>query len=342
MQEQYDAIKQARTLLANTPKSTARQTTADDYRAKVERLKERTKDTGTFNALIAEALKTAKKTSWQALRAALLFTARSTLEDSLARQDQMQRAIKAQEVIGLKPNWEPWRDLVQKVQNSRQELQAVLNAELPIEGRVNRHTKRQDMKGLPDDWRQKVIERMPNYKPAALTAAVTGCRPAELVGGVRMAIENGMLTAHIIGAKVDVEKGKGQEWRKLSWPLDHPSDMVQDLARATQEAGGALLVKIANASNFSKSMSNAGARIWPKRKAAITPYCMRHQAASDFKASSLSSGEVSAALGHVSDVTKSTYGHANMSRSGGVAPKQVQSARPVKIKAAIKRKKQPN
>ena len=332
MQDQYDAIKQARALLAKTPKSTARQTTADDYRAKVERLKERAQDTGTFDALITEALKTAKKTSWQALRAALLFTARATLEDHMAKQDRVQRAIKAQEAIGLQPSWEPWKDLVQAVQNSQQSLQAVLDAELPIDGRINRHTKRQDMKGLPDDWRQKVIERMPNYRPAALTAAVTGCRPAELVGGVKVTIKDGMLIAHIIGAKVDVEKGKGQEWRRLSWPLDHPSDLVQELVKATQDAGGALLVKIASASNFSKSMSNAASRAWPRRKAAITPYCMRHQAASDFKASGLSSSEVSAALGHVSDVTKSTYGHANMSKSGGVAPKRVEAARPVKAK----------
>lgn len=339
MQEQYDAIKQARALLAKTPKSTARQTTADDYRAKVERLRERTQDAGTFNALITEALKTAKKTSWQALRAALLFTARNTLEQHMANQDKLQRAIKAQEAIGLKPNWEPWKGLVQTVQNSHQALQAVLDAELPIEGRVNRHTKRQDMKGLPDDWRQQIVARMPNYRLAALTAAVTGCRPAELVGGVKVTIEDGMLRAHIIGAKVDVEKGKGQEWRRLSWPLNHPSDLVQELVKATQEAGGALMAKITSASNFSKSMSNASARIWPRRKAAITPYCMRHQAASDFKASGLSSSEVSAALGHLSDVTKSTYGHANMSRAGGVAPKRVESARPVKIKTPKARPK---
>ena len=67
-------------------------------------------------------------------------------------------------------------------------------------------------------------------------------------------------------------------------------------------------------------------------------YAERHQAAADMKASgSLSSGEISAALGHVSDVTKSTYGHANMGRkSGGVAPSQVEAARPVQTKAPSK------
>ena len=332
MQDQYDTIKHARTLLAATPKSTARQTTVDDYMAKIAGLKKRTKDAGTFHALIVEALKTAKKTSWQALRAALLFTARNTLEQNIAGQDKLQRAIKAQEAIGIKPNWGPWKDLVQTIHANHQELQAVLDAELPIEGRVKRHTKRQDLKGLPDNWRQQVIERMPNYRPAALTAAVTGCRPAELVGGVKIAIQGGMLTAHIIGAKVDVEKGKGQEWRRLSWPLDHPSDLVQDLVKAAHEAGGMLVVSIKNASNFSKAMSNAAARIWPKRKQSITPYCMRHQAASDFKASGLSSGEISAALGHLSDVTKSTYGSARMSKAGGVAPAKVEAALEVKTK----------
>lgn len=57
---------------------------------------------------------------------------------------------------------------------------------MPMDGRSDRDTKRQDMRGLPDDWRERLIERMPNYGPATLTAAVTGCRPAELASGVQL------------------------------------------------------------------------------------------------------------------------------------------------------------
>lgn len=66
-------------------------------------------------------------------------------------------------------------------------------------------------------------------------------------------------------------------------------------------------------------MSNAAAREWPKRKTTLTPYCFRHQLAADMKASEqLDSEEISAALGHLSDATKSTYGHANMCKGRGV------------------------
>jgi integrase len=119
-------------------------------------------------------------------------------------------------------------------------------------------------------------------------------------------------------------------------------------ARSTQRIGpGAgrgscarrsfLMVTIASASNFSKSMSNAAAREWPKRRTTVTPYCFRHQAAADMKADGqLGSGEISAALGHLSDATKSTYGHANMCKGRGVAPTRVTAARPVKMRAVAK------
>ena len=50
----------------------------------------------------------------------------------------------------------------------------------------------------------------------------------------------------------------------------------------------------------------------------------------------LSSEEILAALGHVNDVTKSTYGHANMGRGGGVAPTKVSAVRAVKMKTRSK------
>ena len=94
-----------------------------------------------------------------------------------------------------------------------------------------------------------------------------------------------------------------------------------------------VVVQIPRAKAFSDAMRSAGKREWPSRKTSITPYCMRHQAAADMKADEgMSSGDISAALGHCSDVTKSTYGHANMGRSGGVAPARVEAALAVKTK----------
>lgn len=329
---EYDTIKAARALLKAAPKNMVRQSTVDDYTSKIRRLKEQAKQTGTFQAVIDEALNTAKKSSWQAMRAALLHSTRASLESKLGEQDALQRANKALEMLGRPVDLAIWKDSVNQVQHSCLALQKVLDAKLPIEGRIDRHTKRQDMRRLPIDWREQIIARMPRYAPATLTAAVTGCRPAELVNGIDLTIRGGNLVARIKGSKVDVTAGKGQEWREISWPADHENSMIRDLANQTKAAGGSLVVTIASASNFSKSMSNAAARIWPRRKTSITPYCMRHQAAADMKAAGgLSSVEISAALGHLSDVTKSTYGHAGMGRAGGVSPASVLAARPVKI-----------
>lgn len=341
MQDHYEMIKRARAVLAATPKSTVSESTAADYLRKVRRLRERGKHHGggMFDGAIAEALKTTKKASWHASRAALRHSARNGLEAYLGEQDRLQRGLKALEAVGRTVDWAPWKAMAQRADDCARALESVLAAALPIEGRIDRHTKRQDMKGLPANWRELVVARMPTYTAAALTAAVTGCRPAELVNGVRLSIESGMLVAHIQGAKVDVARGKGQEWRRLEWPLDHPGSMVRDLATLAHEGGGSLVVKIESATNFSKAMSNAAKRQWPKRQTTVTPYCFRHQFAADMKAEGqLDSGEISAALGHLSDATKSTYGHSNMSKGRGVAPAKVTAARPVKMRALAKAK----
>jgi integrase len=335
MQDHYEMIKRARAVLLATPKSQVRDSTAADYLRKVQRLRARGKhhSGALFDGAIAEAL----KASWQASRAALLHSARAGLDDYLAQQEQVQRASRAADLLGLPTQWDLWKLLAERAAECARAIQAVLAAALPLDGRIDRHSKRQDMVGLPSNWRELVIAQMRTYRPATLTAAVTGCRPAELVSGVKLSIENAMLIAHIEEAKVDVARGKGQEWRRLEWPLDHPNSMVRDLADEVALAGGALTVTIKSASNFSKSVSNAGAREWPRRKTTITPYCFRHQVAADMKADGqLGSGEISAALGHLSDTTKSTYGHANMSKGRGVAPAKVTAARPVKVSAAAK------
>lgn len=238
----------------------------------------------------------------------------------------------------MTPDLLPWKQTVKRLNTFRQLLEETRSAELPLEGRIDRHTKRQDMKGLPIDWRERIARRMPKYSQAVMVAAITGCRPSELVMGVRMSIEDGKLVALIKGAKVDEDGEKGQEWRRLSWTVNQDNEMIRELVRLIQLSSGELMVGIESASNFSKAVSNAAAREWPKRKASITPYCFRHQLAADMKADgNLDGGEISAALGHVSDITKSTYGHANMSRGCSFAPLKVSAARVVRTKAKSRR-----
>lgn len=343
--DEFHIIRAARKLLVETPKSVISPRSKADYSAKIKRLIAATvfseNQMQTFAPLIAKALETTKKSTWQSNRAALVYKARAGLEKFLAKQDELQRRNKTLMLVEDSVDLSDWKEEVAKVNQWREALHSILNAKLPTEGRSNRHTKRQDMRGLPDDWREQIISRMPRYQPAVLVAAVTGCRPSELVKGVELSIRDGYLVARIQGAKVDIVGGKGQEWRELSWPIEHENNMVQDLVKRTIEANGCLKVTVTSASNFSNAMSQAAFRIWPHRKAPITPYCMRHQAAADMKSSGeLCGTDISAALGHSSDVTKSTYGHSSMGKKGGVSPTGVLAACPVKIidpsKAAIR------
>jgi integrase len=336
MQEQYNTIKQARELIAPLLQRELQDATKKDYAAKVRRLALKADGDGSMIALIREALKTTKKATWQASRAALIFGVATILRRNLKDQDKLQIGMKALAAAGSSPDQDEWLKVVSRIGMLTRGLQQVLDAKLPIEGREDRHTKRQDMRGLPDDWRERIITRMPKYRDQALVSAVTGCRPVELVNGVEISIDTqtGELVAWIKGAK-STEK-TGQEWRRMRWPTDSDSPLVRSLADLVSKHPTGSKVRIAteDAKAFSGAMRAAGKREWPKRKSTVTPYCMRHQVAADMKASgSMSSGDISAALGHVSDVTKSTYGHANMGRkSGGVAPARVEAARPVLTK----------
>ena len=340
MSEQFEVIKRARGLLSTLTTRTQNSTTTQDYKEKTRRMMARAGAGEMYAAIISEALKTTKKTTWQANRAALMYAFAGSLGKALEQQDKLQRANRALAVAGGTPDEGAWNTLVSLVEQMSNGLKMLLDTNFPIEGRENRHSKRQDLRGLPEDWRERIIARMPKYREQALVAAITGCRPAELVKGVELTIieETGELVAMIEGAKVTDKTG--QKWRRLHWPADSESQLVRSLYDlvSKQPAGTKVRIVVENAKAFSGAMRAAGKREWRRRKSTITPYCFRHQAAADMKASgTLSSGDISAALGHVSDVTKQAYGHANMGRKrGGVVPVRVEAERPVQTKAPSK------
>ena len=76
-----------------------------------------------------------------------------------------------------------------------------------------------------------------------------------------------------------------------------------------------------DARKFSGAVRSAAKREWPRLKRTITPYCLRHQAAADWKADpDMAADDVSRALGHATDKTKSHYGQAGQARRNGKGP----------------------
>ena len=334
--EEFEIVKHARALLASMPESLASEKTKAGYTRQFARL---LMAGGSIEGVITSAKDTQKIATWFSRKAAVTHGAREMIVGILAAQDLLQRDLRG--VPTDDSRWLGWRAKIKALKRFSRLLDAISKEEaIPIEGRKNRHAKRVDMKGLPDDWRERIVERLPKYRQAVLVAAVTGCRPSELVGGVQLSIEGGMLIATIRGAKTTAKTG--QPTRKLWWPPDCESPLVKALIKIVLEGQvvEGLEVRIKDARAFSGAVRAAGMREWSGRRSSITPYCFRHQAASDMKGSgTLSSGDISAALGHCSDVTKTTYGHRGMASGRSVCPVRVEAARPVRVapqsKAAV-------
>ncbi|WP_125469211.1 site-specific integrase [Methylomagnum ishizawai] len=200
----------------------------------------------------------------------------------------------------------------------------------PVVDQIPRKSKRNDLTGLPSDWREKMLERMlesDNYVPA-LTAAVSGCRPEELKHGVRIWIEGDTLTLKIVGAKIGKESGQPE--RFIRYALPNKNGLVTDMSDLVKMAGGELDVAIKNPSSFTSAITYYGRMTFPRRHKSITPYCFRHAFASDIKKVVGDADLVSEALGHRSDRTRSRYGNSNIGRAGGVIPAEIGSTHEVR------------
>jgi integrase len=332
MQREYDVIKQARTLLQASRAETPSERTIAGYEAKAKRLHGLVK-AGTeqgIESFILHAKRTKSAATWFSRRAALLYLFRTALTKLLSEQDNVQRALKAAKVPIDAPQWHEWRRMITRAGIWMDWITRLQSEPGPaIEDRKPRHSKRKDMKGLPDDWRERIIARLPKYRNAALAQAVTGCRPDELAKGVKLSIADGQLVAEVQGSKV-TEKS-GQPWRRLAWPVDSESPLVSALVQEVQN--GLSIATIGDTKTYSGAVRAAGMREWPGRRKSVTPYCFRHAAASDMKASGMDDSAISQALGHCADVARSYYGQWQMGSSNGVAPSGVKATRPVRIPA---------
>lgn len=326
--QEYETIKSARAMLQASRASAPSQQTVAGYEAKTRRIVNRAGQGAGIEELIAQAKQTRSASTWFSRRAALMHSFRAAVDHLLAEQDTMQRAIKAAQSLGRSPDIVTWQKTVRKIGRMTEWHERLRNEPGPeIEQRRPRHSKRKDLRGLPADWRERMVARLPNYRLAVLVQAVTGCRPDELVNGVQLEIQNGYLVATIKGSKVTAKTG--QPWRRLLWQVDSKSPLVRQLVAAVQ--AGPSMAKVENAKAYSGAVRAAGVRQWPQRKTTVTPYCFRHAAASDMKASGIDKALISQALGHCSDVTKQYYGSYHQARGEAITPALIEAARTVQV-----------
>jgi hypothetical protein len=193
---------------------------------------------------------------------------------------------------------------------------------------LERHSKRTRLRGLPTDWRDRMLEGLSKnskYRDVVAVLSATGARPAEFEKGIKVSLTtDGLLKFTIQGIKT--HDGKyGQDVRSfevLPSRLDH-----HHLVRRLNCSGGELVIT-AKAGALSDRVRQLSKRVFPLLKNSVSAYVFRHQISADLKASGMDSVDVSAALGHCVDETKGYYGRAQSARGDGV--QRVQSSRPVR------------
>lgn len=177
-----------------------------------------------------------------------------------------------------------------------------------------RDTKRDSIIGLDDDWLAQLISLSFRSKFAShiRIMCLTGCRPSEFANklksenfpGIKVEIFGDIISITIAGSKCSENRKSGQEFRKLTFPKNHPfaaglqpgfyfasSKQIQDAVRG-----------------FGKKIERKAT----KTKKIISTYSVRHQVASNLKSSNIDRDDISLALGHQSADTKSTYGSSTL------------------------------
>jgi integrase len=221
---------------------------------------------------------------------------------------------------------------------------------IPISEVKKKHSKKKDMKHLSAKWRWEIVEAIPEkWRLYALVLAATGCRPDELMKGIIITTENNQIIFKIIGAKVrdgfitqystsllgervpnKVAYHAGQEERILGYDISAGNIYANAIAKSLvslKVSGGYLQIK--NTSSLRLAVRKTAKKLWPKRRASITPYCFRHAFSSDMKASGKGKADIATSLGHAVTGTQSCYGSFSMSK-GGVAPTSISGTTPVK------------
>ncbi|MGA4079917.1 hypothetical protein ACI2VA_08645 [Ralstonia nicotianae] len=317
-EERFAIVKDARQRLREIPASKANAATLEGYEREVERL---VGETGRDHMdLWAAACDTSSKRTYYRRLAAIRHCLRTNLELRLRLQDQLQRS-------GDKATWQVEIEHLAGLV----ELAAVIGGaegSCPIQQARPRKSKRQTLRGLPLDWREQMLERFrtSKYLLPYVVQALSGCRPDELQNGVTVRRDTHNIEFVVLGSKV--KETQGQPIRSIRYSTAGTHPLVVEILKHLPTEGSSV-VDVANKDSYTSALRRVGRQIWPRRQSEITPYCLRHAAAADWKAH-LSPEEVSSALGHAVDATASQYGQRQMSGGGGLCPSQIAAERPIK------------
>lgn len=274
-------------------------------------------------------LKNYKKASYYAYKAAYQIGLASDIlrylsqldiareEDKrVARQLRDQISDYANQLINLKSDY------------TRQHIHEEIDSE--YQGKRTRAVgHRKNIIGLPTDWRKNVLDELLRTKnshySASIVAMLTGCRPHELLNGIKVKIDlPGRITFVIQGAKVTERTGQPERILVIDTSCSSYAIGIEECFQT--EGINEDIIKIKSKDSFQKAVTRAAKRVGFKK---VTPYSFRNQFSADLKADGWDRVSIALALGHINDRTQQVYGAVNQGK-GKTGLLEVSATRPVK------------
>src|SRR5450830_111329 len=326
----FDIVKNSRQWLKNHPASTeTSEKTKQEYARELMRLISKAEEYDAKN-IWAAICATQKKTTFQKRKIAARDGCSSLIEQMLRSQDEKQRN-KDQDAWLLSVR------SLNRITTIAKDLHALLEASkgaCPLENPVKKTSKRSMLSSLPYDWREQMLAHLSltPHKQAFLLAAVTGLRPIEMKLGVTLTLSERHMSIRIDGAKV--KENQGQPWRTIRYEIDegkcHPLvwELYSCLWKSPQDNGEHTIS--ARPVAFTSAVRRAGNRVDKKTSEEITPYCLRHQFASDLKRTLGDEDLISEALGQSVSATRKLYGRARSSSRNPLLPTGIKAAREIR------------
>ena len=176
-------------------------------------------------------------------------------------------------------------------------------------------SKKEDLDQLAHDWKALIAlraQRSSTYADAVAVLSLTGCRPEELVSGVKVWLDGRRIILRINGAKLS--EFAGQPWREIEvMSKNVPDSLLDPLLDGRDET----YVSIRSTAALREALKEMSRDLWPMRPH-IVPYHFRHSVAEDLRDSGWAEHEVAAVLGERSAATARHYGRKRKRR--GTSP----------------------
>ena len=181
---------------------------------------------------------------------------------------------------------------------------------------------------LKKSWSTHIFNHMlsvdSKYLLAACVCYCSGCRPSELLNGVKIENCGGGLKITIQGTKTHKDKKYGQETRVFNVSIDDPHCKY-----LKQQIDKEMLVKIDSAKLLSEQLRSFGKKVL-QEKTYISAYTYRHNFSRMLKGSGLSRDDIAMCLGHCNDKSQCYYAHSSSKDNNGFKISEIKATKKIK------------